>query len=47
MASHGVHANSKGLIFDIGSLDLDIPGYKKRLLQEQVMRDLLTQGNWH
>src|SRR6266702_118878 len=29
MASHGVHANSKGLIFDIGSPDLDIPGYKK------------------
>jgi hypothetical protein len=29
MASHGVHANSKGLIFDIGSPELDIPGYKK------------------
>ncbi len=29
MASHGVHANSKGLIFDIGNPVLDIPGYKK------------------
>ncbi len=29
MASHGVHATSKGLIFDIGNPDLDIPGYEK------------------
>ena len=29
MASHGVHANPKGLIFDIGHPALDIPGYKK------------------
>jgi Family of unknown function (DUF5677) len=29
MASHGVHANSKGLIFDIGNPDLDISGYKR------------------
>ena len=29
MASHGVHANSKGLIFDIGNPDLNIPGYKR------------------
>jgi hypothetical protein len=29
MASHGVHANSKGLIFDVGIPNLDIPGYKK------------------
>jgi hypothetical protein len=29
MASYGVHANTKGLILDIGSPDLDIPGYKK------------------
>jgi Family of unknown function (DUF5677) len=32
MASHGVHANPKGLIFDIGSPELDIPGYKKTSL---------------
>ncbi len=32
MASHGVHANSKGLLFDIGSPDLDIPGYKRTSL---------------
>ena len=29
MASHGVHANPKGLIFDIGHPTLDIPGYKR------------------
>lgn len=31
MASHGVHANPKGLTFDIGNLDLVIPGYKKTI----------------
>ena len=29
MASHGVHANPKGLIFDIGNMVKDTPGYNK------------------
>jgi hypothetical protein len=32
MASHGVHANPKGLIFDIGNIDRDIPGYHRPML---------------
>ena len=32
MASHGVHANSKGLLFDIGNPDLNISGYKRTSL---------------
>lgn len=32
MASHGVHANSKGLIFDIGNIDKEIPGYNRTML---------------
>ncbi|MGI9059002.1 MAG: DUF5677 domain-containing protein [Ktedonobacteraceae bacterium] len=32
MASHGVHANSKGLIFDIGNIYRERPGYQKMLL---------------
>ena len=32
MASHGVHANLKGLIFDIGNIDKEIPGYNRTML---------------
>lgn len=32
MASHGVHANPKGLIFDIGNFNKEIPGYKNRTM---------------
>jgi hypothetical protein len=32
MASHGVHANPKGLIFDIGNIDKEIPGYNRTML---------------
>ncbi len=32
MASHGVHANPKGLIFDIGNIDKEIPGYNRIML---------------
>jgi Family of unknown function (DUF5677) len=31
MASYGVHANSKGLIVDVGHPYLDIPGYQKMI----------------
>ncbi len=32
MASHGVHANSKGLFFDIGNMYKNLPAYKRPLL---------------
>jgi hypothetical protein len=32
MASHGVHGNPKGLIFDIGNIHKEIPGYYRTLL---------------
>lgn len=32
MASHGVHANPKGLIFDIGNFNREIPGYNRTML---------------
>lgn len=32
MASHGIHANSKGLIFDIGNIDKGTPAYKRSML---------------
>jgi len=32
MASHGVHANPKGLIFDIGNINKEIPGYHRTML---------------
>ncbi len=32
MASHGVHASSKGLIFDIGNMDKGVPSYKRPML---------------
>ncbi len=32
MASHGVHANAKGLVFDIGNMYKSIPGYHRALL---------------
>jgi hypothetical protein len=31
MASHGVHANPKGLIFDIGNIDKEVPGYNRTI----------------